>query len=375
MELRDYAALPDSVQNFLRKESWAEFIKEMQAIKAQDSIREGWDLPLRPGVLREGMARLLHLEDITGLDVDFLRAFADLKGNSLQELAQQARPLAINHLRNQVEKGNTFFMDTELMKESDQAVIVPNIIEARTKEIETLGQSPSLADVYSTYYGFSVLTSGGLAHDRGGIAEGTRERLMSILGSLGDVSEIPSKQLKFSYLSFRSCSSHLKVLLWNLLRMCVGGDKAQRAGVDILGELGDTRATELMHLRLDEASSDAIRRYIVRALGRIGAPESLPFLENQYNRSRYYYSKLKEDTLIAIGGIRSHLVHDILKQKVSGRNYGYMRTAELKAIGNTLDPQWISIVEEIKRGSGSHRRRSYDMEREAEIALRKLRAT
>ena len=275
MELRDYAALPDSVQNFLRKESWAEFIKEMQAIKAQDSIREGWDLPLRPGVLREGMARLLHLEDITGLDVDFLRAFADLKGNSLQELAQQARPLAINHLRNQVEKGNTFFMDTELMKESDQAVIVPNIIEARTKEIETLGQSPSLADVYSTYYGFSVLTSGGLAHDRGGIAEGTRERLMSILGSLGDVSEIPSKQLKFSYLSFRSCSSHLKVLLWNLLRMCVGGDKAQRAGVDILGELGDTRATELMHLRLDEASSDAIRRYIVRALGRIGAPESL----------------------------------------------------------------------------------------------------
>ena len=374
MELRDYVALLDRIQSFVRKKSWAEFISEMQDIKAKPSIRLGWDLPLRPGVLRDGMASLLHLDDIPGLDVDFLKAFGDLEGDTLQEIEQQARPLAIDHLRNQVDRGNTFFMDTEFMKESDQAVIVPHVIEARTKEIEALGQNPSLADVYSTYYGFTVLTSGGLAHDRGGIAEVTRERLMSILRSLGDVNEIPSKQLKFSYLSFRPCSSHLKVLLWNLLRMCVGGDKAQRAGIDVLGELGDTRAIGLMHLRLEEASRDAVKRYIIRALGRIGAPESLPYLENQHNNSRYYYSKLKEDSLIAIGGIRSPAAHQTLRQSISSRNYGYMRTAELKAIGNTLDPQWISTVEEIKKGS-SRRRHSREMEAEADQTLRKLRAT
>ena len=352
MELRDYRTLEGRVGTLLEQMSWREILQGLSEVTQEREIVPGWGIPLRPGILRDGMVSLLGLTDMPGLDVDFLDEFRGLSTESIADLRLDARNLAIDLLKEQIDRGNTYFMDTEFMKETDQAVLVPGIVEARTKEIESLEPNPPLSEVYCTYYGFTVLTSGGLMRDRGGISPDTVDKLMTILSGLGDVEIIPSKQLKFSYLSFRTCSNHQKVLLWNLLRTCLGGDKAQRAGLEVLGELGDSRACDLLHLRLRQSKKDGTKRHIVKALGRIGHPTSLPLIENTMNTGRYYYSKLQEESLIAIASIRSPSIHRILGSGGHGRK----RVAQIKAMGNTLDSRYKRDLEmTISRSrAGSH---------------------
>jgi hypothetical protein len=368
MELRDYTKLEGRIRDLLHTDSWPHILEELGRASQEREIVRGWGIPLRPGILRDSIVALLGIQDMPGLDVDFLKSFKELDERHIEDLRLAARHLAINLMRSQIAAGSTFFMDTELMKENDQAVLVPGVIESRTNEIEALEPNPPLSDVYSTYYGFTVLTSGGLVRDRGGITENTHEKLMTILGDIGNVKEIPSKQLKFSYLSFRTCSSHMKVLLWNLLRTCVGGDKGQRAGLEVLGELGDSRACELLHLRLDEAKSDGVKRHLVAALGRIGHPSSLPRLRSLMSSRSYYYSKLQQDSTIAVGGIRSPEVRNLLSS-----NSGYGRRSDValvKAKGNTFDDRWESEL----RTSLSRTRPGSDLHTAVVEALRKVTA-
>lgn len=153
-----------------------------------------------------------------GLDVDSVESFADLEPKDLDDLRSQARERSKELLGKQVERGHTFFMDLEVMKENELAVFVPKALETRIREVQALGSKPHLYEIYSTYYGFTILTSG-VKHHEAGVPEDIREILLSIMGEMGGVSEIKSKQLKFSPLAFRKCSPHLTVLLWNLLRL------------------------------------------------------------------------------------------------------------------------------------------------------------
>jgi hypothetical protein len=368
MELRDYTRLEERIRDLLHTDSWPYIVEELRRASQQREIIRGWGIPLRPGILRDSMVAILGLQDMPGLDVDFLKSFKGIDERHIEDLRLASRHLAINLMRDQIAAGSTYFMDTELMKENDQAVLVPGVIESRTNEIEALEPNPPLSDVYSTYYGFTVLTFGGLVRDQGGITENTHQKLMTILGEIGDVKEIPSKQLKFSYLSFRTCSNHMKVLLWNLLRTCVGGDKGQRAGLEVIGELGDSRACEILHLRLDEAKSDGVKRHLVTALGRIGHPSSLPRVKNLMSSRSYYYSKLQQDSAIAVGGIRSPEVSRLLSSS-SGYGRG-ANVALVKAKGNTFDERW----EPELRASLSRARSSSELHTAVTKALRKVTA-
>ncbi len=367
MELRDYRTLVGRVGTLLGEMSWKQIVDSLRQVSQERELVPRWGISLRPGILRDGMVSLLGLSDMPGLDVDFLDKFGNFEPETIEDLRFGARDLAIDLLKEQIGRGNTYFMDTEFMKETDQAVLVPGVVESRTKEIESLEPNPPLSDVYCTYYGFTVLTSGGLMRDRGGISPDTMDKLMTVLSGLGDVKLIPSKQLKFSYLSFRNCSNHQKVLLWNLLRVCLGGDKGQRAGLDILGELADSRATDLLHLRLQQSGAHGAKRHIVRALGRIGHPASLRPLEDAMAGGGYYYSRLKEEAIEAIGGIRSPSVH----RHLDLGGYGRQRIAKIKAMGNTLSPRYMRELEQTV----SRTREGSEMFKASTRALEKVKAT
>jgi len=249
LEMRKYLEFERWVESFLKKSPWIELVEKV--VEVQGSLG-GWNKTpqISQGKIRDGLIELLALHDMRGLDVDFLDTFKQIEGNSLQEIRAAAREYCISLLREQIRIGNTFFLDADEMKESELTVLIPGILEARTNEIKNLEANPPLSDVYSTYYGFSILTSGGIVEDFGGIPTDTRAHLINVMKQIGNVEYITAKQLKFSYLSFRNCSDQLKIILWNLLKMCIGGIKSQKAAIETLGMIGDSRGIILMNSRL-----------------------------------------------------------------------------------------------------------------------------
>jgi hypothetical protein len=345
MELRKYHQLEEAVRKTLLEHEWGTIIEELKWKKNEPEIVEGWELNLRPGVLRDGMVKILGLEEFAGLDVDFLEAFRDLNSDNLQDLRTQAREISTKLLKEQVQRGNTFFLDVEIMKESSLAYVVPDTLESRTREVRLLEQDPPLYEVYSTYYGFVILTSGGLRSDRGGVPPDTKDRLVTILGELGGITNLTSKQLKYSPQAFRKCTPHQRVLLWNLLRLCIGGMKSQRTGIKKLGSLGDSRAVELMHQRLEGIEDTELRKDLLVGLGQIGTPESFEIVKEAYQNQGYGWRA--RIPLMAISGIRHPQVNSTLRSME--RNYRYRRNREeyIEAMGYTRSPEWIAEITTI----------------------------
>ncbi|MGY5863667.1 MAG: hypothetical protein RTV41_03635 [Candidatus Thorarchaeota archaeon] len=355
MELRDYHQLEQQVDKALLRYDWAKIVEALSRKKNESEIVEGWGLPLRPGVLRDGMVKIMGLEEFAGLDVDFVESFNDLNSSSIEDLRAQARQRSMSLLMEQVQRGNTFFLDVETMKESDLAVYVPDTLNSRTREVKLLGQDPPLYDVYSSYYGFAILTTGGLHSDKGGVPDDTKERLLTILGELGGITNLTSKQLKYSPQAFRKCSPYLKVLVWNLLRMCVGGVKSQKTGIKKLGDLGDSRAVELMHLRLEGIKNPELRKDMLVGLGQIGVPESFEIVKSSFTQGYRWRNRVP---LSALSGIRHPRINSELKSLE--RDYRYGRTKEdyIEALGNTRSPEWIPeisiMLNQSRSGSSMH---------------------
>jgi hypothetical protein len=110
--------------------------------------------------------------------------------------------------KEQVKLGLTFFMDLEVMKENNLAILVPDALEVRIREIERLGEHPHLYEIYPTYYDFVLLTEGSNRVRDAGVPEDVTDTLLVVLGEMGEVTGVKSKQLKFS--------PDLIVVLWNM---------------------------------------------------------------------------------------------------------------------------------------------------------------
>ncbi|MHA2179359.1 MAG: hypothetical protein ACXAAK_13515, partial [Candidatus Thorarchaeota archaeon] len=244
----------DVINSHLENHSWFSVIMALKRCRASEAIVPGWDIHLREGTLRRGLMTYLGLEDFVGLDVDFLTAFADIDGDSEAELVHSAGEMAMTLLSEQVKRGNTFFMDVGGMKENEFALLVPDIIESRIREVERLCANPNLYEVYSTYYGFKILTTD-VNMEKAGVPEDLKKNLIGILQEVGGVEEIRSKQLKFSPMAFRKCSPHQTALLWNMLRLARGGSKYKLKALKKLGDLGDTRAVDIIHSIIDSRQS------------------------------------------------------------------------------------------------------------------------
>jgi hypothetical protein len=75
-ELRDNQRIEDRVSKYIEKKGWSYVVELLRKGRALEFVVPGWDIPLRPGVLRDGMIELLQLKEFMGLDVDFVDAFA-----------------------------------------------------------------------------------------------------------------------------------------------------------------------------------------------------------------------------------------------------------------------------------------------------------
>jgi hypothetical protein len=359
LEMRNYPAFEKTVENFLKRDSWEELLVTLREVRAAEVLAPGWEYPLGPGKMRDGMIELLRLREMQGLDFDFLHVLTDIDGNNLDEIRKAARKHCISLLRDQIRGGNTFFIDAEAMKETDLTILIPGIIEARIKEVEALTSKPPLSEVYSTYYGFSILTSGGLSADWGGIPPETKSQLNEVMQDLGNVENISAKQLKFSYLSFSNCSDYLKTLLWNLLKMCIGGIKSQRAGIEFLGGLGDSRALHLMHQKLENVQDRKIKEALFHNIGSIGSSESFDTIYGKTDGGANL------DAVKALGLIRDSRIMNVLRQYM-GRFRYIGRPEYLVAFGNTRDDSWLSFLYQQRGRRARLRNASIDAIRKIE---------
>lgn len=83
-------------------------------------------------------------------------------------------------------------MDLEVTKENNFAVIVPDALNSRNREVRALRYKLHLYEIYSTYYGLTVLITGGITFKQAGVPDYISENLSSILGDMGGVSELKS---------------------------------------------------------------------------------------------------------------------------------------------------------------------------------------
>ncbi|MGY5858257.1 MAG: hypothetical protein RTU63_02730 [Candidatus Thorarchaeota archaeon] len=362
LEMRKYLGFESVVDEFLKKVTWNELLDRLQEVQNA----KGWNREpqIAPGKVRDGIIELLKIQDMKCLDIDLLEAFRHIEGNNLEEIRRGVREHCISLLREQIRVGNTFFIDADAMKETELTVLIPGILEARTKEIESLESKPPLSDVYSTYYGFSILTSGGLVSDWGGVPTDTRVLLDQVMQQLGNVENITAKQLKFSYLSFSNCSDNLKTTLWNLLKMCIGGLKSQKAGIDLLGNLGDSRALELMNLKLENVKDAKVREILLENIGKIGSPQSYEVVVTQLAEGRNIHA------VKALSLIRDARVREVL-QGFSKRYYWRDEEEYFEALGNTRDPEWLPY---LRQQTTRRRTRRRSNSNNAGIAIRKIEA-
>jgi hypothetical protein len=345
LEMRDNERCEKKVSLLIRNLGWPSVVKSLRKCRESEAIIPGWDTHLREGILREGLIFLLHLEHFVGLDVDFLEAFVDLEVEDIDDLRKQVRPIAVELMKEQIRSRNTFFMDVDSMKEEDLVVFVPDILNARMKEVQDLGPKPDLYEVYSTYYGFQILTTR-VNHQQAGVPDELRDSLLMVLGEVGEVSTLRAKQLKFSSLAFRNCSPHLTVLLWNMLRFSNGGKKAKVKALEVLGELGDSRAIDLMHSYVEVQRSSHGRTTGSRlldecllCLGRIGHPQSFELLREV----------IPPAGLIALGGIRHPEVQSIFRNYQVRYVHRQDRIQLVTAFGKTRSRDWLSLYESTKQ--------------------------
>ena len=346
-------------ESFLKKSSWSELLEKVAEV--QDPVEGGNKTPqISQGKIRDGLLELLALQDVRGLDIDLLDTVRKIDGDNLQEIRNTAREHCIPLLREQIRIGNTFFLDADAMRETELTVLIPGILEARINEIKSLETNPPLSDVYSTYYGFSILTSGGIVEDFGGVPTDTREQLIDVMQRIGNVENISAKQLKFSYLSFRNCSNQLKIILWNLLKMCIGGIKSQKAAIKTLGNIGDSRGITLMNSRLQNAEERKLKELLLDTIGKIGSPKSYDAVISQINDGRNL------EAVKALGGLRDARVSEVLAG-FSNIYYWPDQESYFEALGNTRDSRWLPYLQ-----GQSRRRHRSSM---AQVAIRKIEET
>ena len=252
------------------------------------------------GVIRDLVIDYLDLGLFNGLDGDLLEVFSGIGGNSLEESRRDAYQVGIERLKNQVRKGNTFFFDVTKMRDAPElGAIVATILDARTKQVLTLEKSPPLADVYSTYYGFKILTVGSLGEDAAGFTDPALQKFSELAFQIGREVQLDHRQLKYSKQAFGRVTDYTRNLLWNILSVCASGINRRTRAIRELGALRDSRALGILHLKLTSTRDIKTQTEILGALGQIGHTASILVLE-RFWPADYHIRQSVDDLLTAL---------------------------------------------------------------------------
>ena len=286
---RDYRTINDTLDRCLYDASWQEIMEHLREESDYDSM-------LTRGVIRDAIIEILDLRLLQGLDGDLTRMLEGLKGENLVELREEALPLAVSYMEKQIRQGNTFFLDPTAMSEHGElARLVPKILEVREKQILRLEPNPPLSDVYSTYYGFNILTQGSLKSDTAGATLEATQGFNDLAVQFGRELEVKNIQLKYTKTAFGRLSEELRSLLWNILCVCVAGKNNRIRAIKELGELRNSRALDILHARLFSTEHEPTKRAILEALKKISHPSSWHVLEKQASDNKT--TKLLQDNV------------------------------------------------------------------------------
>ncbi|MFX1262322.1 MAG: HEAT repeat domain-containing protein [Promethearchaeota archaeon] len=346
--MRDYGKVESLVDAKIQEIGWTKTAKHLVRLRNYKTVPGNSLFPMRSGTFRDAMVRLLGLESISGIDTDLIGGFCDISASNLAELRRKILGPSHDILRNQIERRNTFFLDTDIMATSPYAVLVADLLESRSAEISDLASKPNLWEVFSTYYGFVVITTGSVGNGFAGASKEAIEGVECLSQQFGDQVKIPARLIKKSKDAFSNCSDYTRKLLWGLLRVAASGYDRRSTAVRELGNIGDERALPLLHSRL-ESNRGWVMPSLIEAVGKIGDPISLEFVKKLLD-GRY----TRKHAIIALGGIRDPSILSHIKSAMdSGRD---LENPGIKALGESRHIDAVPILLKILRNKRGRKR-------------------
>lgn len=249
---RNYLKLCRLVRTLVEDHGWKETISLIDAIPVwSEETTHRWAhvdkpskigvIPVRRGKIRDGLLRVLGLDGVTGIDVDLLKTFGRIRANGFQSLREKAVSVAFNHLKRQIQRGTTFYLDTERMLCTPLEKNIPSILEHRRKELLALGDRSTPSKIAGTYYGFLSYT-GTLTPAEVKVVKGLENTPIQTRGR-------PS----YRRTMFRNCSDDLADLLLNSLRGAIAVPQSLNRAAVALGIRGDLRAIGPLEIGLERA--------------------------------------------------------------------------------------------------------------------------
>jgi hypothetical protein len=315
---RMHDRIGEKVAGIVRESSFSDFIN---ILEEYEEAKAYYEIPLQIGKIRDAIIHLLDLHVVDGIDGDLMLAFRELEGHTIQQLRDNAIPIASDLLARQVKKGNTFFLGTEEIATSAYAHHVGDIIDARQAEIAKLGKKATIKRTAGTFYGYQVILNSMLARKQRsryshGIPEEASQVIAQITGEFGTSTKMSSKYTSLGDASqFKNCSVYQANLLSNMLRALFAKRPAHKEeAVSALGQSGDLRASDVVMAAYRYFRKPGERASVIRAIGRIGGPDALPLLRANVKGT----GQALDAAIYAIGNLGTEEAFSMLLGMVKG---------------------------------------------------------
>jgi hypothetical protein len=346
---RDYDELKTDVNNYLKEHPWSEFC-ELLAFSTWDGVRKDLDYKrdMPYGKVRDALVYLLGLQPTSGIDCNMIETFRDLTSDTVDDLRDEASPIAIEKLREQIQR-NTYFMDIDKMAASQYAILVEDVIDARKREVESIEETSDLIDILATFYGFKVLTTGVLVEppsdlwrstyryyrrtteNHEGISQAASEAFDELCDLLGRDIDLNKeyKTLGSNRKIKKKCSKEMAKLLRHIITMSFyRAHDDRRRSILTLAESGDSRAIPFLHLKTKTVTKKN-EKYLLMALRDMGHPSSYEILKSYLSHDKW---QLREIALEAMGMFSSEEASKIIIDRLDSTKVTYQRGA-LSALG------------------------------------------
>ncbi|MBD3159188.1 MAG: hypothetical protein GF309_10405 [Candidatus Lokiarchaeota archaeon] len=344
MYFRDYDELKAEVNSKLKEQPWSEFC-ELLAFSTWDGVRKelGFRKSIPYGKVRDALVYLLGLQPTNGIDCNMMEVFRDLTSDTVDDLRDEAAPIAMEKLREQI-KRNTYFIEVEEMAASQYALLVEDVIEARKKEVESLSETSNLIDILATFYGFKVLTTGVLleppsdlwrstyrswrrtSRNREGITQTASDAFDELCDLLDRDIDLRKeyKTLGSNRKIKKKCSEEMALLLRHIITMSFyRAHDDRRRSILALGESGDSRAIPFLHLKTKTVAKRN-EKYLLMALRDMGHPSSYEILKNYLGHKKW---QIREIALEAMGVYSGDEASNIILSRLDSEKITYQRGA------------------------------------------------
>ena len=361
MHKRRNSELVPIAEAYTQRGEWRDFVSKLKT-----PFVKRYPYSTSIGMARDALVHLLQLEPVGGTDTDVFMEFGDLPGSTLEEVRQEALDHSIKLLRDQIANRHTFFLDAEAMAPTPFAVLLEDVLAARTKELEDLKPGTSRIPVLGTYYGFLILISEGASY-RGlppqaatsyyayrkhaptqtwlnaEIKEEAAAAIRNLTGELASAVDMDRtyRTLGSSDIFSKRCTPSTTSILENAVRLSLY--KSQRSGAATnLGGTGDSRALPFLHSRLPIEQNNGVLRSIAHALGYMAHASSASVL---YERISNETSNSKQTmALVApLGSIDAPETIEVLKALLNHKAY-VVRTTAINCLERLRPPDFTEII-------------------------------